>query len=224
MKQFIDEHVTDQDTVVVAASSGVFGIFQNAGRNRLALHRLIERISDFDGSRQSNFTPYLAAMVKLGDRAAQELAARVLAEELKIDLIFAADMVKGKASEVLEIASYRRQSTLSVLSAVAERLRGMPGQRLLILLSDGFSMRNFNGAPDSGDVQSAISKAVRAGVIIYSIDVKGLEVAAEFDSSRRASPGFSYDRSPIQLYVCFLQRPPGWHKRSGAGHRRQSIL
>lgn len=201
MKQFIDEHVTDRDTVVVAASSGVFGIFQNAARNRLAVYRLIERITDFDTSRQSNFTPYLAAMVKLGDTAAFELAARILAEELRIDLVFARAMVRGRASEVLEIASYKRQSTLSVLSAVAERVTGMSGQRLLILLSDGFSMRDFNGGPDSWHVQSAISKAVRAGVIIYSIDVKGLEVGAEFDASRRSVTGGSAMIGRLSSYM-----------------------
>lgn len=201
MKQFIDEHVTDRDTVVVAASSGVFGIFQNAARNRLALHRLIERITDFDTSGRSNFTPYLAAMVKQGDTAAFELAAQILAEELRIDLVFARAMVRGRASEVLEIASYKRQSTLSVLSAVAERVTGMSGQRLLILLSDGFTMRDFNGAPDTGHVQSAVSKAVRAGVIIYSIDVKGLEVGAEFDASRRGVTGGSAMIARLSSYM-----------------------
>lgn len=201
MKQFVDEQVTDHDTVVVAASSGVFGIFQNAARNRLALHRLIERIDDFDASPPSNFTPYLAAMVKMGDMVAEDLAARILAEELKIDLTAAKSMVKGRANEVLEIASYKRQSTLGVLSAVAGRLSGMSGQRLLILLSDGFSMRNFNGTPDTGDVQSAISKAVRAGVIIYSIDVKGLEVAAEFDASRRSVTGGSATIGRLSSYM-----------------------
>src|SRR5262249_19144820 len=78
-----------------------------------------------------------------------------------------------------------RQSTLDVLNAVAERAAAMSGQRLLVLLSDGFTMRDFNGAPDAGQVQSSISKAVRAGVVIHSIDVRGLEVAAEFDASRR---------------------------------------
>ena len=188
-KQFVDEQVTDQDTVIIASSSGVFGIFPNAARNRLTLHRIIERISDFDASRQSNFTPYIAGMVKMGDRAAFEVGVQILMDELRIDRVFAVAMLRGRVSEVLEIASYRRQSTLSVLSAVAGRLSGMPGQRLLILLSDGFSMRNFNGVPDTGDVQSVISKAVRAGVVIYSIDVKGLEVAPEFDASRRGVSG-----------------------------------
>ena len=200
-KQFVDEQVTDQDTVIIASSNGVFGIFQNAARNRFALHRLIERINAFDASKQSNFTPYLAGMVKLGDRAAFDLAAHILAAELRIDLVFARDMVRGKASEVLEIASYTRQSTLSVLSAVAERVMGMPGQRLLILLSDGFSMRDFNGAPDSGNVQSVISKAVRAGVVIYSIDVKGLEVPAEFDASRRTVTGGSAMIGRLSSYM-----------------------
>ena len=50
-------------------------------------------------------------------------------------------------------------------------------------------MRDFNGGLDSGHVQSAISKAVRAGVIIYSIDARGLEVGAEFDASRGAIGG-----------------------------------
>ena len=185
MKQFIDEQVSDRDTVVIAACSGVFGVFKNPVRNRLAIHRLIERITDFDTSRQSNFTPYIAAMVKQGDRAAFELAVQILSEELGIDAVFASAMVRGRASEVLEIESYKRQSTLDVLNAVAERVAAMSGQRLLALLSDGFTLRDFNGTPDSGHLQSSISKAVRAGVIIHSIDVRGLEVAAEFDASRR---------------------------------------
>ena len=201
VKQFVDERLTDRDTVVIAASNGVFGIFHNGARNRLALRRLIERINAFDTSPQSNFTPYLAGMVKMGDMAAFDLAAHILATELRIDLVFARDMVRGRASEVLEIASYKRQSTLSVLSAVAERVIAMPGQRLLILLSDGFSMRDFNGAPDSRDVQSVISKAVRSGVIIYSIDVKGLEVAAEFDASRRSVTGGSAIIGRLSSYM-----------------------
>ncbi len=199
-KQFVDEQMTDQDTVVIAASSGVFGIFQNPAQNRLALHRLIERINDFDASGQSNFTPYLAAMVKQGDKAAMEVAKQILIEEF--GRLFGIErLVLSKASEVLEIASYKRQSTLGVLSAVAERIMGMPGQRLLLLLSDGFSMRNPYGAPDTGDVQSAISKAVRSGVIIYSIDVKGLEVAAEFDASRRSVTGGSTIIGRLSSYI-----------------------
>ena len=46
----------------IRLSSGVFGIFQNPPRNRLAVHRLIERINDFDTSRQSNFTHYLTTL------------------------------------------------------------------------------------------------------------------------------------------------------------------
>ena len=201
MKQFIDEHVTDHDTVVVAASSGVYGIFQNPARNRFAVQRLIERINDFDTARQSNFTPYLAAMVKQGDRAAFELAVQILSEELRIDAVFAAAMVRGRANEVLEIASYKRQSTLSVLTAAAERVTAMPGQRLLIILSDGFTMRDFNGALETGPVQSAISKAVRSGVIIYSIDVRGLEVPAEFDASHRTVLGGSVMIARLSSYM-----------------------
>ena len=204
VKQFVDEQTTDQDTVVVAASSGVFGIFQNPIRNRLALHRMVERIGDFDASGQSNFTPYLAAMVKQGDRTAYEVAARVfIAEELGglspgpgIE-----PLVRAKASQVVELASYRRQSTLSVLSAVVERTMMMPGQRLLMLLSDGFSLSNRYGVPESGDLQSTISKAVRSGVIIYSTDVKGLEVAAEFDASRRSVIGGSAIIGRLSSYM-----------------------
>lgn len=200
VKQFVDEQVTDQDTVVVAASSGVFGIFQNPARNRIAIHRLIERINEFDASGQSNFTPYLAAMVKQGDRTALTVAGQVMAAE-EGAIVAVAELVRMKATEVLEIASYKRQSALGVLSAVAERIMGMQGQRLLILMSDGFTMRNAYGAPDTGDVQSTISKAVRSGVIIYSIDVKGLEVDAEFDASRPTVNGGSAIIGRLSSYM-----------------------
>jgi VWFA-related protein len=200
VKQFVDEQVTDQDTVVVAASRGVFGIFQNPARNRIAIHRLIERINEFDASGQSNFTPYLAAMVKQGDRTALAVASQVMAAE-EGAIVAVAELVRMKASEVLEIASYKRQSALAVLSAVAERVMGMQGQRLLILMSDGFTMRNTYGAPETGDVQSTISKAVRSGVIIYSIDVKGLEVDAEFDASRPTVNGGSAMIGRLSSYM-----------------------
>src|SRR6185295_8150447 len=41
------------------------------------------------------------------------------------------------------------------------------------------------GSTESGDLQQAISKAVRSGVVVYSIDAKGLEAPADTDASLR---------------------------------------
>jgi len=54
----------------------------------------------------------------------------------------------------------------------------------MFFFSDGFSMIDTRGIPETQELRSAISKAVRAGVIVYSINTRGLEVPIEADASR----------------------------------------
>jgi VWFA-related protein len=199
LKQFVDEQLTDQDTVLLATTTGMFGVFGQSPQDRQALALLISRLAPFQSSRESYFTPYLAAMVRRGDNDALRVAGHVMQAEEGITPT--RQMIEGKAGEVLSEASYWRNSSLAVLSAVVERVAQIPGQRLLMLLSDGFTMLDSLGSFSSGDLQSTISKAVRAGVVIYSIDVRGLELPAEFDASRPGVGGDSRTMGRLSSYM-----------------------
>ena len=69
------------------------------------------------------------------------------------------------------------------LREVVQRLSDLPGQRLLVMVSDGFTLYDTGGGMDMDDLQSISSRAVRSGVVIYSIDAKGLQPPALYDVS-----------------------------------------
>ena len=66
-----------------------------------------------------------------------------------------------------------RGATLSNLESVIRNLRNLTGRKILILLSDGFYL---GGASSSQiyDMRRITDAATRAGVVIYSIDARGL--------------------------------------------------
>src|SRR5262249_48448185 len=93
------------------------------------------------------------------------------------------EIVKAKARQVLSEATYMRRATLIKLREVVQRLSDLPGQRLLVMVSDGFTLYDIGGSQNMDDLQSVTSRAVRSGVVIYSIDSKGLQPEALFDAS-----------------------------------------
>ncbi|MGH8595877.1 MAG: VWA domain-containing protein, partial [Gammaproteobacteria bacterium] len=92
-------------------------------------------------------------------------------------------MVQMKSRQVLSEATYLRRAALITLREVTQLLADLPGQRLIVLVSDGFTLYDTGGSQDTGDLQSVTSRAVRSGVIIYSIDAKGLQPPVLFDAS-----------------------------------------
>ena len=86
---------------------------------------------------------------------------------------------------MLAQATFKRNSILGTFRAAAELMSKAPGQRVMFLFSDGFSLLDTRGNVESLDLQQAISRAVRSAVVVYSINSKGLEAPLEIDASRR---------------------------------------
>src|SRR5262245_1879562 len=73
---------------------------------------------------------------------------------------------------VAQNAHYTR-ATLSNLESVIRNLRNLTGRKILILLSDGFHLGG-NSSSQIFDMRRITDAATRAGVVIYSIDARGL--------------------------------------------------
>jgi VWFA-related protein len=91
------------------------------------------------------------------------------------------------AMQTLSEASYSRKLTLSILRDFSAQMIGLPGKRMIAVFSDGFTMLDAGGNLSNEETQSAINRAVRSGVVIYSIDAKGLQIPATMDASRSSS-------------------------------------
>ncbi len=194
IRRFIKEQLTEQDTVALATSGQTLGVAQQFTRDRQLLNYAVEQIRLGPTRFESFFTPTLAADFLDEHPDAVRLAVDVVRNEENIacpcSLLVARARIR--ALQILSEDSYSRQNTLSTLKDFAEKMIDLPGKRMIVIFSDGFTMRDSRGDIYNSEIQSVISRAVRSGVVIYSIDAKGLQAPATIDASKNlfaANPG-----------------------------------
>jgi VWFA-related protein len=173
LHRFINEKMTSQDSIALVTSSCTSGITQQFTRDRRTLHYAIDQITMGPIAFVRDFNNYLAARIALGDPIALEEGKKILLAQGIVDKW--GSMTRARASMILDEVSYLRETTLVTLKAVIEQMIGMPGQRMVAIFSEGFTQYGRDGWPKYKEVQSAINRAARSGVVVYSIDTKTLE-------------------------------------------------
>lgn len=188
--QFIREKLSPNDRVSIVASGGTVGLSGQFTQDRRALLNAIERLTPRTTAEETLFTPGLAADVERDDPGALEVAMNVITNEEGQNLPpqLLQMMAQSKAKQILWQSSYWRNVTLAALRRVIERLGEVPGQRLVAVVSDGFTLFEVGGLPDATVVRSVTSRATALGVRLYSIDARGLYVPRIFTSSIRGAP------------------------------------
>jgi len=192
LNKFIDRQLGASDQVAVITTSGQVGMFQQFTNNREALHRAVDRLSaatrkatnDFDIPR---ITPYQAELIEDGDRDALEIAVQELMVKQNLDRRMATTASQTRARMIIQENNSLSNATLSTIENTVRDLRGLSGRKVLVLMSDGFLL----GGQRNGiqyDIRRITDAATRAGVVIYSLDARGLMAMPEtMDAS---SPGF----------------------------------
>jgi VWFA-related protein len=197
LKRFINQQMTNDDLVCLVTSNGSLGLAEQFTQNRQLLRYGIERIRPQGNLQRSNFTPYIASMALRGDPISWNVAGQIMrAEGLTSPASNCGrptDLdecnIRLQASFVLNEAIVKRKNALTTLKYVTDRLAKLPGQRIINLFSDGFSLMQEGGSMDTGDIQAVTSHATRAGVVIYSMDAKGLDASAIMgDASMGSTP------------------------------------
>src|SRR5262245_14753699 len=201
LHRFINEQMVANDQVALVTTSGNIGLFQQFSSEREVLERAINRLSVqtrrvTSSSDIPRISDYQAELIDRGDREALDLA---VAEIQRLEpppppqigaggggrrpppgaaspLSFADRAVQQAQSKarmiVTQNANYTR-TTLSTLEGVIRNLQSLPGRKILVMLSDGFYLGG-NSSSQIYDLRRITDAATRAGVIIYSIDARGL--------------------------------------------------
>ena len=195
LKKFIDQKIGDEDLVAVVTTTNSLGILNQFMRDRSMLKRAIDKIDGF-GQSSSFLTPYIASRALNEDPQALAVAMGIATKEENLQFM-TAEMIENytltRARQIISEEEIKRQNTLQVLKAVAEKMATMPGERMIAFMSDGFTLLGRSSGLENQDLTAATSQAVRAGVVIYSFNPQGLTAPAE--SSARApidSPEFSF--------------------------------
>jgi VWFA-related protein len=108
-----------------------------------------------------------------------------------------ASEVIGFAERALHDGEHQTQLAATVLVQVVRRLAAMPGQRNLVLASPGFLVP----FADQAEVTNVIDRAIRANVIISTLDVRGLWTSPMFDASLGAPAGGPQVLNAVSQYM-----------------------
>lgn len=195
LRKFIDEQVTEQDVVAVVPTYGTLGALQQYTTDKELLRYAIERLRSGASSRDSVFTPFFAGMLLRRDPDAVGVARQFYeADEtalipeitgrdpLSVDMI-----IENKAQATLAEAIAKRRLTLGALQAVLKQLAELPGQRLVLMVSDGFSLMGESGEFQTAEIEAVVGQAGRAGILLHALDARGLEPDAGFRADVKLS-------------------------------------
>jgi len=185
LRRFVDEQLSPDDEVALVTSSGRVVLAQEMTRDRAALRQAIERLSLIQERRVRpndvpHLTEYQAELIDRGDPEAIRLAVREIIEANGSDLDeqLARMQAQQRAQSMLvEIMTYSSQS-LQSLEQVVRALGGLSGRKMVVLLSDGFLIGLGSSDTRHFDLRRIIDAATRSGVVVYSLDTRGLEATA----------------------------------------------
>lgn len=188
---FVDNEMREDDMAAVATASGQLGFLQQLTNNRDVLRAAASRLRPWpqaggDGQ-QPTMSDYIAKAIEVeNDRGVLEPYVQVLLREgLKRPM--AESLVKTRARNILERANALTKNTLRSLDSMMRAVSPMPGRKLAFFLSDGFLLsRAESGLANA--LRDLTDAAVRSGVVLYTLDTRGLATGSWLDASASHPP------------------------------------
>jgi VWFA-related protein len=177
VSEFIDNQMAQNDQVAIGSASGQIGFLQQLTDNKAVLHAAVERIKvrpysvrDMDRPPMSE---YQALQIERYDRDTSDFfIEQVMAQNFGMKRDVAEAEVRSRARILLAQAEVATMATMSGLDSTIRSANKLPGRKLLFLISGGFFLNSQAGSMSR--VQRITSLAARSGVVIYSIDARGL--------------------------------------------------
>jgi VWFA-related protein len=217
--RFIDQNLGQNDMAAVTSSSGAVGFLQQLSDNKTVLRAAVERLSTRTGGsvdmQRPPMSEYQAFQIDHEDRDVKDYFIDALMNETRLPRATAEQMVQSRAREILQFADSVTKNSLAGLEGLVRSTSRLPGRKLIIFMSDGFFIDDRNS--DSIDrLRKITSAAARSGVVIYSMDMRGLVASLDdptssvpFDPTGRLSRGGSGELMASQDAMNSLARDTG---------------
>lgn len=203
LRQFLDRDMTSKDTVAIVSASGQVGFLQQFTNNKTVLDAARDRLSPkpYDargfGTGSTRMTEYLALSIE-NTKSDNKVQAYFIGECLKqgmppkrsaayASLIAALKRtcetdVKASARAILIQAGDITRNMYASLENLIRSSARAPGRKLAFFISDGFLMDLGPQAANLRDkLDRVIDAANRAGVVVYTIDARGLNTNTDVD-------------------------------------------
>jgi VWFA-related protein len=199
--RYIDNSLGQNDMAAISSPSGSVGFLQQLTDNKTVLRAAVERLSPRGNANtdleRPTMSEYQALMVERRDKDVTDFYVDALMKEFNVPRETAEQMVESRARQILRLAGSATTNSLAGLEGLVRTTAKLPGRKLIIFLSDGFFLDDENS--DSRDrLRKITSAAALNGVVIYSLDARGLvadlqdaSTSGTFDPTGRLSRGSS---------------------------------
>ncbi|MCA1574973.1 MAG: VWA domain-containing protein [Acidobacteria bacterium] len=186
MTDFIEKEMNQNDEAAITSASGQIGFLQQLSDQKAVLRAALQRVKyrpysvrDFD---RPAMTEYQALLIDSNDRDVLEyFLEQTMRSNPGITRDIAENMVRVRVTTILQQASNITRQTLSGLEELVKSSSKLPGRKLVFFFSDGFLLDHRN-SDSLANIRKITSDAARNGVVIYSLDARGL-VASVSDVS-----------------------------------------
>jgi len=196
LDRFIDREMGQNDEAIISSASGQIGFLQQLTDDKrvlkMATGRLVAKAYLNRDSESPPMTEYQAMLIEGHD---DDVFTFFVDELIRRNPGYprgaAEEAVHARASQIVQRSIFVTTNTLASLKALVSTSATLPGRKLVFFVSDGFFLDTRN-ADSYERLRQITSAAAAAGVVIYSIDSRGLtagmtDVSTEgtFDPSGR---------------------------------------
>jgi len=200
VRNFIEREMGQNDQAGITSATGQIGFLQQLTDHKSVLLKAIDRVQGRPYGRYDLQTPpmteYQALKIDNYDLDVTDFFVdAVLRDNPNLGRPAALEQVRSRARTILQYAAATTTSTLAALKQVVDGTAVIPGRKVLIIVSDGFFLDQRN-SDSYARLRQTTSAAAASGIVIYSIDARGLNAGmfdlstpAPFDASGRLARG-----------------------------------
>ena len=183
VRQLEDMKVTDRAAVYTTSGQGQIEFTDDKQKLRDAIMAIRQHpISSGGNIMQCPDVSYYMAdmMINKNDQAAIMLATNeAMACNPGMQQTQAASLANAVAMGMLTAGRHETQIALISLKEVARRMAGMPGQRIVVLISPGFITPS-----EQQEKMDVLDRAIKGNIMISTMDARGLWTDPAYDASR----------------------------------------
>ena len=184
---FIDRGISEGDLVAITSPSGQIGFLQQFTADKEALRSAVARLNYRTNTKTDMQHPpmseYIAMKIREGDEHAmtyyiQEIQKQACVKagdqvQCTISPQAAKQQVRMRAQQMVVESAPATDDTLRLLEGLMRTAAQIPGRKLVFVISDGFYLTDVKtGAIDR--IKKVTDAAGRAGVVIYTLDARGI--------------------------------------------------
>lgn len=184
--KFIEKEMGQNDLAAIASVTGQIGFLQQLTDNKTVLRAAVDRLKARTYSvtdlERPPLTEYQALLIDRYDRELTDFFVDAIIRDFPgTSRQMAESQIQGRAHQLLAQAANITTNTLAGIESMVRTSSKLPGRKLVFFISSGFFVDDRNS--DAGDrLRRITSAAARSGVVIYSLDARGL-VASLTDAS-----------------------------------------